>query len=144
MKKLAIIILIFFICSCRDERNLGDNYFYLPMYEAKDIGHKGSFIYTSHYKNVFSNIIIESNVIDINVNKDFILAVQKLDTGNLEVRADIIIDTELEEKDLRYFIIVKFTGSIYGPYSKEKYLLKRNELNIPKELKLGLKYTFNY
>ena len=136
MKKILILIWIFFIYSCGDNRSLGDNYFYLPMYEAIDVGYVGSIVYKSHNKNVFSNIIIEPNIIDLRVNKKFILAVQKPDTDNKGVWADIIIDTEEEKKELRYFIIVKATDKVYGPYLKDKYLLKRKELNIPKELKL--------
>ena len=58
MKKKVILISVFLMYSCYDDQNLGNNYFYLPMYEAYDIGYEGSIIYKSHKKLLFSDIII--------------------------------------------------------------------------------------
>lgn len=36
----------------------------------------------------------------------------------------------------QYWIINKKSNSVYGPYKKEIYLLKREELRVPKDIEL--------
>jgi len=123
---------LFFIWGV-DEQNLGDNYYYLPKYEAVDIGYPGgAIIYKSAQKNIFSDIKIHGNVISVDNNKDFIIAIQNADSSNIEKTNSSIA----EKNSLNYFIIVKKSNLIYGPFNKEEYLQKRDELRVPKELKL--------
>jgi len=104
-----------------DEQDLGDNYYFLPEYEAIDIGFPdGAVVYKAAQKNVFNDIKIQGNVVDARGNSDFIVVSQRKDSSN--------IDT------LQYYIIAKKTDSIYGPYNTEGYLQNRKKLNVPKNL----------
>jgi len=128
MKKLIITILIIVSCAIivfvfmgNDEQDLGDNYYFLPEYEAIDIGFPdGAVVYKASQKNVFNDIKIQGNVVDARGNSDFIVVSQRKDSSN--------IDT------LQYYIIAKKTDSIYGPYNTEGYLQNRKKLNVPKNL----------
>ena len=46
---------------------------------------------------------------------------------------------EIYSSSINYWIVDKETDKLYGPYSLEKYQAKRNELNIPDDLKLDVK-----
>jgi len=131
MKKwiIAVLILfltlIIFIYFSDDEQNLGDNYYYLPNYVAIDIGYpEGDIIYKSTQKYVFNDIKIHSIVISAINDNNFIIAIQKDTSSNFDTSC------------LRYFIIIKKSDSVYGPYTKRDYILKREVLNIPKELEI--------
>jgi hypothetical protein len=134
MKKWIIAILVIlllcgvlFLIMRTDEQILGENYYYLPEYEAYDVGYpEGGIIYKSSEKNLFSNVIIHGNVIRMNDNKDFILALQ---LKNDSAKTD-------KKQLLHYFIIQKKSDNVYGPFQKQEYLQKREELNVPKELQL--------
>jgi len=124
---ILLLCVILFLINRNDEQTLGENYYYLPEYEAYDVGYpEGGIIYKSSKKNLFSNVIIHGNVIRMNDNKDFIVAIQlKEDT------------TKISKKQLlHYFIIEKKSDIVYGPFLKEEYLEKREELGVPKELQL--------
>ncbi|NCA85794.1 MAG: DUF3997 domain-containing protein [Clostridia bacterium] len=119
---LAIITLVFW---GNDEQDLGDNYYYLPDYEAIDIGFpNGAIIYKATQKNVFNDVKVHGSVVDVNSDSDFIIASQKI--GSSYVGKDSLL----------YYIIVKKTDLISGPYNKEEYLQKREELSIPQKLTL--------
>jgi hypothetical protein len=119
---LAIVVLIF---RGNDEQDLGNDYYYLPEYEAIDIGFpNGAVIYKAKQKNVFTDIKLQGNIVDVSSNPDFIIAAQKTDSSNLD------------NYSLQYYIIVKREDSIYGPFNKEEYSHKREKLNIPKKLTL--------
>jgi len=119
---LSIIVLLFW---GNDEQDLGDNYYYLPKYEAIDLGYPGgAIIYKSPQKHLYSDIKIHREVVSVNSNNDFVIAIQKLDSSNTE------------NDSLQYFIIVKESDLIFGPYNKKKYLQKRDALKVPKDLKL--------
>ena len=135
MKKWIIVIcvlitigIVFFITKTeKDTETLGDNYYYLSPYEAIDVGFpEGAIIYKSSQKNLFSDIKIQGEVISINYDKDFIVAVQQKKS-----RAELVKD-----KMLYYFIIEKKIDKVIGPLSKQEYLKKREELGVPRELKL--------
>lgn len=138
MKKWIIAIVIIFLLvvlylTWADEQNLGDNYYYLPIYEAVDIGYpEGAIIYKSLQKNVFSDVKIHRNVISVNKNKEFIIAIQQDDSVNIKSAQTNVLDSNY----LHYFIIAKQTDMVYGPFSKKEYLKKRDELKIPHSLKL--------
>lgn len=117
---LAIILLIFW---GDDDQYLGNDYYFLPEYEAIDIGFPdGAVIYKATQKNVFNDIKIQGNVVEAISDTYFIIATQ------------IKNNTSFENDSLQYYIIVKKVDSIYGPYNKEEYLHKREKLNIPKKL----------
>ncbi len=126
MKKLIITIFVtIFISSTlylildSDEQNLGDNYFYLPEYEAIDFGFpNGSVIYKSEQKYIFTNVKIQGDILLVNSDENFIVAIQKIKNINKQ-----------------YFIIEKKTDLIHGPHNKKDYLQKRAELGIPEGLK---------
>ena len=132
MKKLIITILIIvfftiivFVFKGSDDQDLGDNYYFLPEYEAVDIGFPdGSSIYRASHKYIFNDIKIQGNVVDARSNAEFIVVSQRKDSSNIE------------NDSLQYYIIVKKTDSIYGPYNTVGYLRKRKELEVPKELRL--------
>ncbi len=134
MKKWIIAILVtlllcgvLFLIMRNDEQILGENYYYLPEYEAYDVGYpEGGIIYKSSEKNLFSNVIIHGNVIRMNDNKNFIIAMQlKDDSAKID-----------KQQLLHYFIIEKKSDLIYGPFKKEEYLQKREELGVQRELQL--------
>lgn len=134
MKKWIIVIcvlitigIVFFITKTeKDTETLGDNYYYLSPYEAIDVGFpEGAIIYKSSQKNLFSDIKIQGEVISINYDKDFIVAVQQKSSAEL-----------VKDKMLYYFIIEKKLDNVIGPLSKQEYLKKREELGVPRELKL--------
>ncbi|HKR05947.1 MAG TPA: DUF3997 domain-containing protein [Bacteroidia bacterium] len=140
MKKWIIAILVillsgilFFMIWGQDDQDLGDNYYYLPKYEAIDVGFPGgAIVYKSTQKHLYSEIKIYGNVKEVNFNKEFIIAIQNADTSYLEKA-----DSDIFEKNFsNYYIIVKKSDLVYGPYSKEEYIQKRDELGIPEELKL--------
>ena len=129
MKKTIILIMVlvlaiisFFILEI-DEQDLGGNYYYLPAYEAVDVGYPGgAIIYKSQQKYSYSDVKIQEEVISVNNNKDFVLAIQKL--NNSSTKRD----------SLQYYIIAKKSDLVYGPYDKKRYMQKRKELNVPNKL----------
>ncbi len=130
MKKLIITIIIIVFCAIivfifkgNKEQYLGDNYYFLTEYEAIDIGFPdGATVYKALHKNVFNDIKIQGNVVDAISNPDFIVASQRKDSSIIE------------SDSLQYYIIVKKTDSVYGPYNLDEYLQKRKKLNIPNKL----------
>ena len=78
MRNAAIIIILFTLLSCNDGTDLGNDYFYLPDYEAVDIGYAyGTMIYKSESKDHFDKIIICSDVKKINFDSKYALILQK-------------------------------------------------------------------
>ena len=133
---IVIILLLVVLCLILggvNEQNLGDNYYYLPEYEAIDIGYPyGAIIYKSEQRYVFNDVKIHRNVISINKNKQFIIAIQQDDSINIKSGQSNVLDSN----HLHYFIILKKTDVVYGPLSKIEYMKKRDELKIPHSLKL--------
>lgn len=126
---MLLLVVLFLIFGSANEQDLGDNYYYLPEYEAVDIGYpNGAIIYKSPQRYLFRDVIIHKTVISVNKNKDFIIAIQQNDSVNQSNVLDSIC--------LHYFIIVKQADEVYGPFSKIEYLRKREELKIPHNLKL--------
>ena len=137
MKKNIILIFIlsilqFLYAGCNNEQDLGNNYYYLPMYEAIDVGYPGgAIIYKSDTKYYYDDIKIKGNVIGINHNSDFIIVVQKpINVNKINKK---IIDT------FNYYVISKQTDKVYGPYNKKEYMQKRIKLGVPENLKLEVK-----
>ncbi|MDY0318328.1 MAG: DUF3997 domain-containing protein [Candidatus Izemoplasmatales bacterium] len=132
---ILLLLVLYLIWGGVNEQDLGDHYYYLPKYEALDLGFPdGAIIYKSAQRNVFSDVKIHKNVISVNNNKDFIIAIQQDDSVNIKSTQSIVLDSN----SLHYFIIAKQKDMVYGPLSKNEYLKKRKELNIPHNLKLKL------
>ena len=108
-----------------DEQDLGDNYYYLPEYEAIDVGFTdGPIIYKSKEKYLFSDIKLRGNINKVEHDDSFIL-VSKISEDSLGQR-----------RQLLYYIIIKATDSLSGPFDEEQYLERRNRFKIPKNLVL--------
>ncbi len=83
---------------------------------------------------------IPAVVKDYDYDKNYIIALQKeykfkryeIEEYSIEQQYKIID----KKGKLKYWIIDKVNDSIYGPYSKDEFILKRNVLGVPKELKL--------
>ena len=118
---LFLFGILFYTCVGVDDQNLGDNYYYLPKYEAKDIGYPGgAIVYKSAEKNIFKEVKIEGEVINVNSNKDFIIAIQKAYTSRFDTsRLNIT-----EMNCLKYYIINKKSDLVYGPFNKKDYQKK--------------------
>jgi hypothetical protein len=74
-------------------------------------------------------------------NNQFIIALEKDVKLSEEKRENLIQNGDFQEYlsqngNSKYWIIVHANDSIYGPFNKEEYLQKRDELRVPKELKL--------
>ncbi|UYW02005.1 hypothetical protein K5I29_03585 [Flavobacterium agricola] len=78
MKKIYFgIIILFCFTSCNDKNYLGNNFYYLSEYESMDIGYPyGTIIYKSSEKNMFEKIIINSDVVNINNDENYIIVKQ--------------------------------------------------------------------
>ena len=140
MKKWIVAVFVvllsavlFFIWGINDHY-LGDKYYYLPKYEAIDIGYPGgAIIYKSPKKNLFQYIKVRGNIKEVVFDKDFIIATRNEDTPYLGKAHSGVA----KKKSLHYFIIVKRTDLVYGPYSENEYIRKREELGVPDKLELG-------
>lgn len=119
MRKLLIIFILFNLTSCKwSNANLGNNYYYLDMNEAKDVGYPdGAIIYKSTERNLFSDIKIKGNVIEVESNDKFIVAKQ----------------IPINQKIINYYIINKSKDQVYGPHSADSIRV------LIKKFKIGLK-----
>ena len=63
---LFLLCLMMGACSFCSEEELGNGYYYLPDYEALDIGYcKGSTIYKSIQKNCFQTVLIQGGILEV-------------------------------------------------------------------------------
>lgn len=77
---IGIIIGLGYHYCDNDNQVLGHDYYYLPDYEALDMGYVGGgILYKSGIKNSFENVIIPANVVKVKANKRYIIAIQKPD-----------------------------------------------------------------
>ena len=113
--------LFFLLKSEREYGDLGDHYFYMSEYDAMDMGvPDGAFIYKSREKNSWGDneIKIHRDVIKAKNDKDFIIAIRR----------------KKQNGTLQYYIIAKYSDTVYGPFQKEDYLKKREDLFVSKKL----------
>lgn len=76
--KFSIVILILFIMIGCHKGDLGGDYYYLPDYEAVDIGYSyGSIIYKSTQQNTYNKVLIYADVIDCKYSSDYIIVLQR-------------------------------------------------------------------
>ena len=130
---LMAVILIILIFE-KDEENLGENYFYLTPFDAYDVGFPGgAIVYKSDMKDVFTDIKIRGNVINVKSDRDFIVAVRNNDTINFEMKHG---ENTFSDKKNFYFIIVKSLGNVLGPFNKVEFEKKCIEIGVPNKLRL--------
>ncbi len=78
MEKVIYLFIILIVCSCSNERDLGNKYYYLPDYESIDVGYPyGSVIYKGPNEYVFNEIIIFSDVEKVIERDTYVLVLQK-------------------------------------------------------------------
>ncbi|RYD53227.1 MAG: DUF3997 domain-containing protein [Sphingobacteriales bacterium] len=132
MKKLAIIGSVIFIfllliwalpITILNNDNLGKGYYYLSKDDAIDVGYpeRGGIIYKSKRKYHYDSILVHKNVLSVDNNNEFIVALQ--DTGSGKKYDD--------HNNILYYIIDKENNLMYGPLSKKDYINKRILLKIP-------------
>jgi hypothetical protein len=110
-------------------KNLGHDYIYhepaaLPCIE-KEHSDKGipGIVFSYDYNDKFI-IVLEKDILLPEKEKTKLISENKY------------YDLLLEKGVSRYWLIVHANDSIYGPFKKEEYLQKREELGIPKALQL--------
>lgn len=117
IKNIFFGIVIICFTSCKDETDLGNNFYYLPDYESIDIGYPyGTIVYKSSEKNKFEKILIYADVASVNNNDDYIIVKQipnkkillqniKDDLGlwsnyYLEIKRDSLIDLNYQKTSI--------------------------------------------
>lgn len=106
---LGITILIFWLGYkyWDSDMDLGDGYYFLPEYEAKDIGFPdGAIVYKSFNKNVIEDIKIPATVIEAKNRGDYIIAIQIPQNDTVK----------------RYFVIDKKGGKTFKDLNKKEFL----------------------
>lgn len=129
---IVLLLVVLYLALGVNEQILGDDYYYLPEYEAIDVGYpNGAIICKSTNRYEIDEVKIHKNVVSVNKNRQFIIAIQQDDSVNIKGIQQNVPDSN----HLHYYIIVKQSDRVYGPYSKIDYLKKRDELKIPHRLK---------
>ena len=140
MKKVPIVVggvlltgLILSGCGA-SEQELGDGYYYLPHYEAVDVGYSGgATIYQSNQRYVFNTVLVQGGVVEVQKDNHFIIAARNT---KWEPRTGESVAGAAAKELLQYYIIVKTTGTVYGPLDKEAYARKREAIGVPEGLEL--------
>lgn len=135
MKKISIIVIIvffigtvIFLLSQEKESILGNGYYYLSLEEAIDVGYPGgAIIYKSTQQNYLKDIKITGNVMEVEHNEKYIIAMQQKVRTYREFHSGI---------KKQYYIIDKTTDIVYGPYTMEEYKKKKKELKVPNNINL--------
>jgi hypothetical protein len=106
MRTLILTLIILIISSCSsDESDLGQSYFYLDSFEAKDVGFPdGPVIYKSTEKYLFQKIVIGREVVQVQHNDNYIFAKQVATDNN---------------GDTNNYIIDKLHDILYGPMTAD-------------------------
>ena len=98
-KSILLFVASLIICSCTDNSDLGDSYYYLDSFEAIDVGFpNGAIIYKSKKKHQFDSIVISKEVVYAIHSNRFIFAKQ--------------LSNE-QKRDTNYYIIDKLNDKIY-------------------------------
>jgi hypothetical protein len=88
--KYLICFLLLILWACTSDRDLGNNYFYLPEYESKDIGYPySSILYKGPAEYVFNKIIIFSDIGKVIKRNEYVLVLQK---PNVDLFKKYLID----------------------------------------------------
>lgn len=113
MKKVIIMFIllisaIFVVNKYWDESYLGDDYYFMSIYEAIDVGSPfGAIVYKSKRKNSYSieDIKIPENVLRAESRGNYIIAIQKSKNEIVE----------------RYFIVDKKNDNVFKNLSKKEF-----------------------
>jgi len=113
MKKGLIILGVIFLISWLgykhwdSDMDLGDGYYYMPEYEAKDIGFPdGAIVYKSFDKSVIEDIKIPATVIEAKNRGNYIIAIQIQQNDTVK----------------KYFVIDKKSGKVFKDLSRKEFL----------------------
>ena len=113
MRTIILIFIILLITSCSDNADLGNSYYYLDSFEAKDVGYPyGAIVYKSPTKNLYKNTIISREVVHVKHNDKFILAKQTVE----------------DKVDTNYYIIDKINDKLFGPLTLDSFTVLSNTL----------------
>ena len=93
----------------------------------------GAIIYKSTQKYHFDQVKIPGNVTKTNANEDFIIAERNNDISYQGHIKSVALNKQILTS---YYIIIKKTNCILGPFTQTEYLSKRKTLNIPNQLTL--------
>ena len=116
-----------------DKEELGGGYFYLPSDEAVDMGYPGGpVVYKSAQKHLFSHLRLDGDLRGVNANGRFILAVRHPPAAPAAGNA-----VPSKQPVLQYFVLVKASDAVYGPYNREEYAQQRTRLGVPPDLQLA-------
>ncbi len=162
----TFFFVFFFIISCGDSDlilSLGNNFFYngegrganYIFYSKKKNAFDKVYILPSvlgyNYNKKYILVIQKPSRLAIKhhiLYNDTRLSEKKMDVKEYNklrkeilIETDSIIKTDLKYKkifanEINYWIINKETAKLFGPYSKEEYLKKKQELGVSKKLKL--------
>lgn len=129
---IIFLTLLFSACSQKYPCDLGENY---------KLDYDGNSYF--HLLDTNNTVIINSHITKYNFDSVFIVIEQKpieLILGGTYNNLKMNLTQEkklINESPLRYYwMINKKDACIYGPFKKDEYLEKREELKIPKELVL--------
>lgn len=114
MNRVSIVysIILALICFSCNQRELGDDYYYLPKYEAIDIGYPEgeAIVYKSNQEYSFSDVKIRGDVLEVEADSKFIIA-----------KRDPLISNAINTGVVEYYVILKETDSIIGPLTIAKF-----------------------
>lgn len=137
IRYFTVIILISAIYSCSLDHSvdLGNGY----RFDHDPVISNDKAIF-GPFENTYA---VPGHIVAYNFDSIFIVAEQK---PREVILKDTYNDPEMtyrkqenlfkESSLLQFWIIIKSNNSILGPYTKEEYLQKREELGVPKKLKL--------
>lgn len=114
---ISIVVCLFLYKYWDTDSDLGDGYYFLPEYEAKDIGSPdGAIVYKSNNKNSYAieDIKIPATVIEAKSTGNYIVAIQ----------------TPKNDTIRKYFIINKKTDEIFENLNKKEFLKVCSKLRI--------------
>jgi hypothetical protein len=125
MKKIFLhILVIALICYSCNDRNLGDGYYFLPKYEAIDVGYANSeaIVYSSNQEYSFDDIKISGDVLEVASNSKFIIA-----------KRDPLVSMDINSGEIEYYIIDKKIDKVFGPLTKDDFIIMIELLGIKLE-----------
>jgi hypothetical protein len=93
-KYFVICVILMILQSCGDATNLTKDYYYLSNDNAKDVGLSfGSVIYKSSNEKSLEEILIISDILSVEVKKDFIIAIQYPNIQNFKNELELHLST---------------------------------------------------
>ncbi len=126
MKISALLILITIVFSCSDKfEELPGNY----VLRLEGPGMNDIFCHNAKGGD------IPPNIISYNYNSDFIIAAQKPQDHD-DAIYERTFDYKIGRDKIYYWIIVVDKQSCFGPLTISEYEIEKNNLDIPKSLKL--------